>query len=82
MEKLRAYLKSLGSDEARKAFAKRCSTSLKYLRNASYGFRTLGPEICVNLERESDGALSRRDLRPDDWVRIWPELAPQNEAAA
>ena len=26
------------------------------------------------LERESAGAITRRDLRPDDWREIWPEL--------
>ena len=26
-------------------------------------------------------AVTRRDLRPDDWRDIWPELAEQQEAA-
>ena len=42
---------------------------------------------CVALERATSGAVTRRDLRPDDWWRIWPELitpahpAPQQEAS-
>lgn len=31
-------------------------------------------EQCVAIERESAGAVTRWDLRPDDWHRIWPEL--------
>ncbi|MFD2298382.1 helix-turn-helix domain-containing protein [Paracidovorax citrulli] len=30
---------------------------------------------CVAIERATSGAVSRRDLRPDDWHLIWPELA-------
>ena len=30
---------------------------------------------CVAIERATGGAVTRRDLRPDDWHLIWPELA-------
>jgi DNA-binding transcriptional regulator YdaS (Cro superfamily) len=30
---------------------------------------------CVAIERATDGAVTRRDLRPHDWQEIWPELA-------
>lgn len=30
---------------------------------------------CVAIERATSGAVTRRDLRPDDWQDIWPELA-------
>ena len=30
---------------------------------------------CVSIERATNGAVTRRDLRPDDWRAIWPELA-------
>lgn len=36
--------------------------------------REPSPELCVSIERATDGAVTRRDLRPDDWDRIWPEL--------
>lgn len=32
-------------------------------------------ERCAAIERATNGAVTRRDLRPDDWHRIWPELA-------
>jgi len=33
------------------------------------------------IERATDGAVTRQDLRPHDWWLIWPELAEQQEAA-
>lgn len=35
---------------------------------------------CVAIERATSGAVTRRDLRPDDWHLIWPELAEQPRA--
>lgn len=35
-------------------------------------------ERCVAIERATDGQVTRRDLRPDDWQDIWPELAAGN----
>lgn len=39
--------------------------------------RPIPLEYCAALEIETQGAISRRELRPDDWQRIWPELAEQ-----
>ena len=35
---------------------------------------TVPVEHCSAIERATNGAVTRRDLRPDDWHRIWPEL--------
>lgn len=37
---------------------------------------------CVAIERQTHGAVTRRDLRPDDFHLIWPdlELTPAAEA--
>lgn len=35
---------------------------------------------CVAIERATAGAVTRRDLRPDDWADIWPELAESTSA--
>ena len=29
---------------------------------------------CVSIERLTNGGVTRRELRPDDWMKIWPEL--------
>ena len=36
--------------------------------------REPSPALCVAIERETGGAVTRRDLRPADWWLIWPEL--------
>lgn len=36
--------------------------------------RRPGPAYCVAIESVTQGAVTRRDLRPDDWRAIWPEL--------
>lgn len=38
---------------------------------------------CVAIERATGGAVTRRDLRPDDWHLIWPDEAslPTKEEA-
>ena len=36
--------------------------------------RTISPKRCVQIERATNGQVTRKDLRPDDWHLIWPEL--------
>lgn len=46
---------------------------------AVWQWKSLGRQVpiehCVAIERATGGAVTRRDLRPDDWQSIWPELA-------
>lgn len=84
MDKLKTYLKTM-SVEQREAFAARCGTTWPFLRNVSYGQRQAGEKLCVAIERESAGAVTRIDLRPADYWEIWPELpapSPQPAQAA
>lgn len=39
------------------------------------GTRPVPPKKCVVVERITNGAVTRKDLRPNDWREIWPELA-------
>ena len=34
----------------------------------------VSPKRAVEIEFATDGAVTRRDLFPDDWRLIWPEL--------
>lgn len=36
--------------------------------------RPIPLERCTAIEKATNGAVTRRDLRPDDWHLIWPEL--------
>jgi len=36
---------------------------------------------CTAIERLTDGAVTRKQLRPKDWQAIWPELADEKAGA-
>lgn len=38
------------------------------------GLRKIPAEKCSAIELATSGAVTRRELRPDDWAQIWPEL--------
>lgn len=38
------------------------------------GHRPVPIEHCAEIERATDGQVTRQELRPDDWHKIWPEL--------
>lgn len=37
---------------------------------------------CVQIEQETNGAVTRQDLRPHDYHLIWPELAKKKRKSA
>jgi len=39
-------------------------------------------EHCPEIERMTGGQVTRQVLRPNDWRRIWPELAAQEALQA
>lgn len=63
----------------RASLAQECKTTLGHLQNVAYGYRTPSPILSLAIERATNGAVTRRDLRPDDWHLIWPELATEAE---
>ncbi len=44
------------------------------------GKRSFPPEFCAPLEKACNGSVSRSDMRPSDWSRIWPELVGADAA--
>lgn len=81
MEKLKQFLAAMASEDDRKAFAARCGVTLGAMRNVIYGLRKFDAAVCVVIELATEGAVSRRDLRPGDWHRIWPELVTAEHPA-
>ncbi|WHL26663.1 YdaS family helix-turn-helix protein [Pseudomonas juntendi] len=59
------------SDEA----IARTGTTRGYLRQIAYGNKQASAMVAANLERETQGLITRQSLRPDDWQAIWPELS-------
>ena len=39
------------------------------------GIRPVPVQHCLAIHRATKGAVTPRDLRPDDWHLIWPDLA-------
>lgn len=70
------------------ALAEKLGLSPQAVYQWAKGSRPVPPDRCVDIERVTAGAVTRRDLRPADWHRIWPELvtedhpAPTSEVAA
>lgn len=40
----------------------------------SSGVRPVPINKVIAIELATNGEVTRKDLRPDDWERIWPEL--------
>ena len=34
---------------------------------------------CVAIEKATEGQVTRKELRPDDWAIIWPELLVETQ---
>jgi DNA-binding transcriptional regulator YdaS (Cro superfamily) len=54
--------------------AQRVGISQSMISQISTGLRPCPIPTCVAIERETGGSVTRKDLRPDDWQEIWPEL--------
>ncbi len=50
-------------------------TSRGYLRQIGYGNKKASAELASRLEAATGGQVTRKQLRPEDWSVIWPELA-------
>lgn len=70
---LKAYLAQLERGNTAR-LATKLGISPSYLSQLSSGTAAISPARCVEIEFATDGGVTRKDLRPDDWQRIWPEL--------
>lgn len=69
--KLIEYVKGRGSQ---RDLADKIGITPVLISQWANALRPVPPERCVEIERATDGEVSRKDLRPDDWHKIWPEL--------
>lgn len=79
---LRSYLDELPEGGAHK-LAQRLGISRVYLLQlaARQDGRQPKPELCVRIEQETNGVVSRMELR-DDAPGIWPEMVPRKAKTA
>lgn len=76
---LRAYLASLERGGSSR-IAELLGISISYLSQLSTGAAAISPARCVAIEFATGGEVTRKDMRPDDWQSIWPELASAEAA--
>ena len=74
--KLSDYLREKGFSHA--AFGKTIGVSQPIMSGWVNG-GSVPEKRAVQIERATEGAVTRIDLRPDDWHEIWPELAISEE---
>lgn len=53
----------------------------QYLYQVFTGRKTPSAELCVAIEQATNGKVTRKELRPDDWQAIWPELTTKRKVA-
>lgn len=84
MQALKTYLKTLSDSgqDTLEAFAKLCGTNVGQLRQIAGGFRPCRESLAINIERESKGAVTCEELRPDvDWAVIRASKPKRSKAA-
>ncbi|WP_063657376.1 transcriptional regulator [Candidatus Arsenophonus triatominarum] len=70
---LKEYIDSLERGGS-KNLARKLNISKSFLSQMASGLCPISPKRCVEIELATCGKVSRKDLRPDDWHKIWPEL--------
>lgn len=53
----------------------------QFLYQCLSGRRAMNPKQAVSVELATEGRLSRRMVRPNDWHLIWPELVTDEHPA-
>lgn len=56
-------------------FARALKVSPALLHQWIEKIRPVAIQHCSTIELQTGGKVTRQDLRPDDWQKIWPELA-------
>jgi hypothetical protein len=70
MQNLRTYINSLSPDE-REDLARRCNTTVRYLRKLCSTNVPMGEGLCLRLSIESGFVLKPEHMRPDvDWSQL------------
>lgn len=70
--KILAYL--IKHDITQVAFAEMTGVSAGMVNQWVTGYRPVSPEKSVLIEQITKGEVSRKELHPNTWAGIWPEL--------
>lgn len=61
------------------ALAKQLSVAPQVVHRWASGQQTVPIIRCVEIEKLTNGAVTRKMLRPNDWDQIWPELCNETK---
>lgn len=73
--KLSEYLQIPGNTQI--DLANKVCLSQSMISQLANGLRPVPITTCVLIEQATNGQVTRKDLRPDDWLQIWPELGDE-----
>ena len=73
-------LKDYTNEHSQSELAKLIGFAPSFVNQWVSGKRPIPVVACVAIERVTGGKVTRQELRPDDWMDIWPELVPAQEA--
>lgn len=71
----------LSVSETAAKFARRLDLPAALVSQWRTKSRPIPAERCPAIETATHGEVTRRDLRPDDWWLIWPELVTEDHPA-
>lgn len=64
-----------------RALLQQYGVTYSYLRLIGYGHKQPSARVASQVEKMTNGAVRRQELRPQDWQLIWPELAEEQHLA-
>jgi DNA-binding transcriptional regulator YdaS (Cro superfamily) len=65
-----------------KKLAELLGVSKSYMSQMASGDAPISPERAVQIEQATGCAVTRIDLFPENWERIWPELRESHSSPA
>lgn len=75
---LKTYIEVTNASKS--AMARDLTVSYDQLNQWCTGRRPIPVKHCTAIESLTKGYVSRKDMRPDDWQAIWPDLAAKEPA--
>ena len=58
--------------------ADKLGVSISFLSQMASGNAAISPRRAIEIERFTDGEVTRADCLPNEWQHIWPEYKPNN----
>lgn len=55
--------------------AKKTGIATAFINQIARGVRSVPVQSAAAIEKATNGAVTRQEMFPDDWEKIWPELA-------